>query len=66
MFKLFKLATITTAARTFERAVVKLSRILLDAEDIQGFAGLTSRHFNRVEKPIKIIRQYVSENLEQS
>jgi hypothetical protein len=63
--KNFKLSTITTTARTYERAVVKLSRMLLDAEDMRGFAGLTQRHFNRVEKPIKIIRQYVSENLEQ-
>jgi hypothetical protein len=63
--KLFKLTTITTAARTFERAVVKLSRILLDAEDLRAFAGLTSRHFNRAEKPLKIIRQFVLENLEQ-
>ena len=63
--KLFKLATITTTARTFERAVVKLSTILLNAEDMQSFAGLTSRHFNRTEKKIKIIRTFVSENLQQ-
>ena len=66
MFKLFKLATITTTARTFERAVVKLSRFIYNDQDLQIIAGLTQRHFNRVEKPLKIIRQYVSENLEQS
>jgi hypothetical protein len=61
----YKLNTITTTARTFERAVVKLSRMLLDAEDMRTFAGLTSRHFNRVEKPIKIIREFVIENIQQ-
>ena len=64
--KNYQLTTITTTARTFERAVVKLSRFIFNDEDLQIIAGLTQRHFNRVEKPIKIIRQYVSENLEQS
>ena len=64
--KNYQLATITTTALSFDRAVVKLSRYIANDQDLQIIAGLTQRHFNRAEKPLKIIRQYVSENLEQS